>query len=54
MCAGSRPKLSNIPGSEHGITSDGFFELDELPKKAVVVGAGYGVFFVPCFLQRSL
>jgi glutathione reductase (NADPH) len=26
---------------EHSITSDGFFELEELPKKVVVVGAGY-------------
>ena len=26
---------------EHSISSDGFFELEELPKKVVVVGAGY-------------
>jgi glutathione reductase (NADPH) len=26
---------------EHSITSDGFFELEDIPKKAVVVGAGY-------------
>ena len=26
---------------EHCISSDGFFELEELPKVAVVVGAGY-------------
>ena len=26
---------------EHAISSDGFFELEELPKKTVVVGAGY-------------
>jgi len=26
---------------EHAISSDGFFELEELPRKAVVVGAGY-------------
>ena len=26
---------------EHSISSDGFFELEELPNKAVVVGAGY-------------
>ena len=32
---------TNIPGYEHGISSDGFFELNALPKKAVVVGAGY-------------
>ncbi|KAF8248333.1 hypothetical protein K440DRAFT_660867 [Wilcoxina mikolae CBS 423.85] len=31
----------DIPGAEHGITSDGFFELDQQPKKAVLVGAGY-------------
>jgi glutathione reductase (NADPH) len=34
-----------IPGGvgikEHAISSDGFFELDHLPHKAVVVGAGY-------------
>lgn len=27
--------------AENTISSDGFFELDEMPKKAVVVGAGY-------------
>lgn len=26
---------------EHAISSDGFFDLEELPRKAVVVGAGY-------------
>jgi glutathione reductase (NADPH) len=26
---------------EHAISSDGFFELEDLPRKAVVVGAGY-------------
>ena len=26
---------------EHCISSDGFFEMEELPKAAVVVGAGY-------------
>ena len=32
---------ANIPGYQHGISSDGFFQLETLPKKAVVVGAGY-------------
>lgn len=31
----------DIPGAEHGITSDGFFEIKKQPKKAVLVGAGY-------------
>ena len=30
-----------FPGSEHTINSDGFFELEEQPGKAVVVGGGY-------------
>lgn len=35
------PSEDEIPGAQHGITSDGFFELEDLPKKTVVVGAGY-------------
>ncbi|XP_039261755.2 glutathione reductase, mitochondrial-like [Styela clava] len=35
------PSEKEIPGAQHGITSDGFFELEDLPKKAIVVGAGY-------------
>lgn len=29
------------PGHEHVITSDGFFELEDLPKSALVFGGGY-------------
>ncbi|KAF7236489.1 Glutathione reductase, mitochondrial [Varanus komodoensis] len=35
------PSESEIPGASFGITSDGFFELEDLPKRSVVVGAGY-------------
>lgn len=31
----------STPGAEHGIDSDGFFELQTQPKRAVVVGGGY-------------
>ncbi|XP_063933395.1 glutathione reductase, mitochondrial-like isoform X3 [Zophobas morio] len=42
IATGSRPRVpTNIEGSGLGITSDGFFELDCLPKKSVIVGAGY-------------
>jgi len=41
IATGGRPILPTIPGSEHGITSDGFFELDHLPPRAAVVGSGY-------------
>ncbi|XP_003224697.2 glutathione reductase, mitochondrial [Anolis carolinensis] len=35
------PSESEIPGAKLGITSDGFFELEELPKRSIIVGAGY-------------
>lgn len=41
IATGGRPQLPNIPGVEHGITSDGFFELTKQPKRVAVVGAGY-------------
>merc|ERR1719440_1337937 len=41
LAAGGVPDLPEIPGAEHAITSDGFFELKEQPKKVAVVGAGY-------------
>ncbi|KAJ5211017.1 Glutathione reductase eukaryote/bacterial [Penicillium cf. griseofulvum] len=41
LATGGRPSIPSVPGAEHGITSDGFFELEELPPKIAVVGAGY-------------
>nr|WP_136252736.1 glutathione-disulfide reductase [Ningiella ruwaisensis] len=41
IAVGGRPIKPPVKGAEYGIDSDGFFELDEQPKRAVVVGAGY-------------
>ena len=42
LAVGGHPTIpQNIPGSEMGITSDGFFELEKQPKKVALVGAGY-------------
>ena len=41
IATGGRPVKPKIPGAELGIDSNGFFELTEQPKRAVVVGAGY-------------
>ena len=42
IATGGHPKVpQNIPGSELGITSDGFFELAKRPQKVALVGAGY-------------
>ncbi|HEX5207438.1 MAG TPA: glutathione-disulfide reductase [Steroidobacteraceae bacterium] len=41
VATGGRPLLPAIPGAEHGITSDGFFELPARPVRVAVVGSGY-------------
>ena len=41
IATGTRPMVPDIAGSELGITSDGFFEMQRLPKKVVITGAGY-------------
>ncbi|MDP8101422.1 glutathione-disulfide reductase [Phocoenobacter atlanticus] len=41
IATGGRPTRPNIKGAEHGIDSNGFFELTKLPKRVAVVGAGY-------------
>ncbi|NDL00752.1 glutathione-disulfide reductase [Photorhabdus bodei] len=41
IATGGRPVRLDIPGSEYGIDSDGFFALEEMPKRVAVVGAGY-------------
>lgn len=41
LAPGGTPVVPDIPGAELGITSDGFFELTDMPKKVAVVGAGY-------------
>ena len=42
VAVGGHPsKPPGIPGSEMGINSDGFFELEKQPKKVALVGAGY-------------
>ena len=37
----SIPVVPDVPGAELGITSDDFFELNNLPKKTIIVGSGY-------------
>ncbi|KAJ3112831.1 hypothetical protein HDU96_004132 [Phlyctochytrium bullatum] len=42
IATGSRAWIPNHPGArEFGITSDGFFELQTMPKKVAIAGAGY-------------
>jgi glutathione reductase (NADPH) len=41
IATGARPVVPSFPGSEHGITSNEAFHLDDLPKRVVIAGAGY-------------
>ena len=41
VATGGWPYIPEFPGSEHAISSNEMFFLDELPKTAVVVGGGY-------------
>jgi glutathione-disulfide reductase len=41
VATGGRPVVPPVPGAELGITSDGFFELKEQPRKVAIIGAGY-------------
>jgi glutathione reductase (NADPH) len=41
IATGGKAIMPNLPGAEHGITSDGFFELEQRPKRVAIVGGGY-------------
>jgi glutathione reductase (NADPH) len=41
VAVGGYPRPLPVPGGELAITSDGFFDLEATPKKALVIGAGY-------------
>ncbi|MGB5702021.1 MAG: glutathione-disulfide reductase [Polyangiales bacterium] len=41
VATGGRPIIPDIPGAEHALISNAIFELDALPERAMVVGAGY-------------
>ena len=53
VATGGRPVLPDVPGAaEHGITSDDVFYLEEMPRRVVVVGAGYiGIEFAGIFAR---
>jgi glutathione reductase (NADPH) len=41
VATGGRPQKPDIPGAEHGITSNEALDLRELPRHVVIVGGGY-------------
>lgn len=41
VAVGARPHVPTCPGSEHGITSNEVFHLDQMPERILIAGAGY-------------
>ena len=41
IASGGRPIVPDLPGAELGITSDGFFELEDRPERVLIAGSGY-------------
>ena len=41
VATGARPSVPDLPGAEHGITSNEMFGLAALPRRMIVVGGGY-------------
>lgn len=41
IATGAEPVKLGIPGEAHLVTNEGFLELDEMPKRIVLVGGGY-------------
>ena len=53
VATGGYPQVPALPGAELGITSDGFFELEQRPGRVLIAGSGYiAVEFVG--MMRSL
>ncbi len=51
IASGSSPFVPEIPGSELGITSDGFFGIDRCPQRVALVGGGYIAVEIACMLR---
>jgi glutathione reductase (NADPH) len=41
IATGSHPVLPNVPGAQHGISSNEMFHLEKMPRRAVIAGGGY-------------
>jgi glutathione reductase (NADPH) len=41
VATGARPVVPDVPGAEHGVTSNEMFHLDKVPRRAVIAGGGY-------------
>lgn len=50
---GLSPRDLDIPGNKYAITNNEFFDLDQLPKRAIVIGGGYVAMELATILQAA-
>ena len=51
IATGGYPAIPDITGAELGISSDGFFELEERPERVAIVGSGYIAVEIACMFN---
>jgi glutathione reductase (NADPH) len=51
VATGGWPTMPEIPGAELAVTSNELFHLDQLPRKAIIVGGGYIAVEFACIFQ---
>ena len=51
VSTGGHPIIPDISGAELGISSDGFFELEERPERVAIVGSGYIAVEIACMFN---
>jgi len=52
VAVGGWPYMPDVPGIEHAISSNEFFDLQQLPESALVVGGGYIAIELACILHN--
>jgi len=51
IATGGYPSIPDIPGARLGISSDGFFELEQRPERVAIVGSGYIAVEIACMFN---
>ncbi|MDQ6966740.1 MAG: glutathione-disulfide reductase, partial [Mariprofundaceae bacterium] len=51
ISTGGYPVIPDITGADLGISSDGFFELEERPERVAIVGSGYVAVEIACMFN---
>ena len=51
VATGGKPSMPDLPGVEHGLSSDDMFHLEDLPRELLIVGGGYIACEFSCMMR---